>query len=94
MQKDNLDNSAKGLDSAELRNAAAEYDAAPDDASWEPPHPIFRLAQENDDLRKQRDELLNAAKQIKNYLRSQNFDAGMRDGMAFLLETAIAKVSP
>lgn len=29
---------------------AAEFDAAPDDAEWEPPHPIFNMAQEIETL--------------------------------------------
>ena len=38
---------AEGVD---LQRLAAEFDAAPDDAEWEPPHPIFQMAAENDRL--------------------------------------------
>ncbi len=36
-----------------LKNACIDFDNSNDDASWEPPHAIFNLAQENDELRKQ-----------------------------------------
>ncbi len=32
----------------ELQRLAAEFDAAPDDAEWEPPHPIFQMARDLD----------------------------------------------
>lgn len=35
----------------ELLEAAVEYNEAPADAAWEPPHPIFKLAAERDRLR-------------------------------------------
>lgn len=35
----------------EKLKAYEDYDSSPDDAEWEPPHPIFKLAQENDYLR-------------------------------------------
>jgi len=41
---------------------------------------------------KDRDELLAAVKHAQKYLRSKRFAAGMRDGVAFVLESAIAKV--
>lgn len=33
------------------------FDAAPDDADWQPPHPIFLLAEENDTLKAKVNEL-------------------------------------
>jgi hypothetical protein len=40
------------LDAAtKIISAAKDFDAASEDAEWEPPHPIFMMAQENDDLR-------------------------------------------
>lgn len=36
---------AEGVD---LQQLAAEFDAAPDDAEWEPPHPIFQMARDLD----------------------------------------------
>jgi hypothetical protein len=33
-----------------IKAMATEFDAAPPDADWEPPHPIFRLAEERDNL--------------------------------------------
>ncbi|WP_045158706.1 hypothetical protein [Stutzerimonas stutzeri] len=33
---------------ADLQRLAAEFDAAPDDAEWEPPHPIFQMARDLD----------------------------------------------
>ena len=36
---------AEGVD---LQRLAAEFDAAPDDAEWEPPHPIFQMARDLD----------------------------------------------
>ena len=32
----------------DLQRLAAEFDAAPDDAEWEPPHPIFQMARDLD----------------------------------------------
>ena len=36
-----------------LSGVADMFDAAPDNAEFEPPHPIFMMAQENDELRQQ-----------------------------------------
>lgn len=46
--------------STDLLEAAAEYDAAPDDAEWEAPHPIFQMASEIDRLKALRDDLVEA----------------------------------
>ncbi len=44
----------------ELLEAAAEYSVAPMNAGWEPPHPIFRLADDNDKLRAAMREIVSA----------------------------------
>lgn len=44
----------------ELLERVAEFDAAPEDADWQPPHPIFQMASEIDALTKQRDQLMAA----------------------------------
>lgn len=43
--------------STELLQAVADYDAADASAAWESPHPIFRLAEENDRLRAENERL-------------------------------------
>lgn len=42
-------NACAGIDTETLE-IAAEYNVANDDAEWEPPHPIFKLANERDEL--------------------------------------------
>lgn len=42
-------NACAGIDTETLE-MAAEYNFANDDAEWEPPHPIFKLANERDEL--------------------------------------------
>jgi hypothetical protein len=55
----------------ELLEAAAEYDSAEDDAEWEPPHPIFMMAEENDTLTQQRNELLAEIRKHADWLDGQ-----------------------
>lgn len=40
-----------------LIQAARDFDASPDDAEFEPPHPIFMMAQDNDNLNAENAEL-------------------------------------
>lgn len=58
---------------ATLKGAAADFDAAPEDGDFRPPHPIFALADENDRLRSERDRLqaeLDANELLTNELES------------------------
>lgn len=48
----------------ELLERAAEFNAAPDDAEWGPPHPIFEMARQIDELTSQRAELLRALEML------------------------------
>jgi hypothetical protein len=49
----------------DLQALAKEYEDAPEDASWEYPHPIFMMAEEIDTLTQQRDELLSMLKEVE-----------------------------
>lgn len=57
----------------ELLELAAEFDAADEDAAWEPPHPIFRMASDMDRLAEQRDELLAAAIKAAEEIRKCDY---------------------
>ena len=46
-------------------NLALEFDNAPDDASWEPPHPIFRMVQDRDDMLKENQILRATIKELE-----------------------------
>lgn len=72
----------------ELLELAAEFDAAGEDAVWEPPHPIFRMASDNDRLAKQRDELLAALEDVKIYLQDAQAQRHIYDRVT----AAIARV--
>ena len=43
----------RALRAEQLIGLAKEFDSASADAEWQPPHPIFALAQENDQLKQQ-----------------------------------------
>lgn len=49
-----------------LKELAAEFDAAPEDASWEPPHPIFQMAADVDRLNAELAAVREAAAQVKD----------------------------
>lgn len=49
----------------ELLELAAEFDAAHDDAEWEPPHPIFRMASDIDHLKNKIDKLVKGINDAK-----------------------------
>lgn len=48
----------------ELNGLAREYDAADDDAFWEPPHPIFEMAEVMDILRKRHAALVEVLREL------------------------------
>ena len=65
------------LESAEaIIKTATEYDAAPDGAEWEPPHPIFQLADENDKLKATTKAARELAEKWREKANIQGFGRG------------------
>ena len=90
----------------EFNNICKEYDKAPDSFAWDEGHPIFRLAQHNDDLTQQltkvtaqRDAVVEAAREVCDWEHRELFcgydGCGDDDYLAEIntLETAIANLN-